>query len=98
MTIQYGTCPVCNGTKRVQEIIPEYAKQYGWYGYSAVDDCVDCTNCGKQYMYGKPTGKVRLNKEGIPCKHQYVGSSTGRCLVQYTCKHCDDTFQVDSGD
>lgn len=100
MTIPHGmgTCPVCNGSKRVHEVIPEYAKKYGWYGYSPNDDMVDCTNCGAQKMYGKPSGMVRLNHEGLPCKHSYDGQNIGRCLFQYTCKHCGDSFQVDSGD
>lgn len=98
MTIQYGTCPVCNGTKRVHEVIPDYAKKGGWYGYSTDDDMVDCTNCGRQYMYGTASGKVRLNKSGQPCTHQYVGEQEGRCLTRYTCKNCADSFQVDSGD
>jgi len=56
-----------------------------------------CTNCGGQYMYGTPKGIVRLNKEGLPCTHKYVGSNVGRCLTQYVCEHCSDRFQVDSG-
>ena len=98
MTIEYGVCPVCNGSKRVQEVIPDYAKAGGWYGYSADDDCVDCTNCGAQKMYGKPTGIVRMNKEGKPCTHSYKGERIGRCLMSYTCEHCGDHFDVDSGD
>ncbi len=94
------TCPVCNGTGKMPcpERLRSYGKQYGWYGYDAETDTVDCTNCGAQYMYGRPSGKVRANKDGAPCTHSYTSSTVGRCLTQYTCIHCGDSYQIDSGD
>lgn len=95
-----GTCPVCNGTKRMPatDEIRKYGKQSGWYGYRADDDKCDCTNCGTQYMFGEPTGQVRLRPDGTPCKHEYTGENAGRCYTRYTCKHCNDTHHIDSGD
>ena len=93
-------CPVCNGTG--QRPCPDHLRKYGvsngWYGYRAEDDTVHCDNCGSQYMFGKPTGQVKLNREGVPCKHNYTGKTVGRCLTQYTCEHCGDSYQIDSGD
>ena len=97
--IQRGVCPVCNGTKRMS--VPDYNRPYvknGWWGYSAEDDKMDCGNCGSQYMYGRPSGEVRLNKEGNPCHHKYTSRTVGRCLTQYTCADCGDSYQIDSGD
>jgi hypothetical protein len=49
-------------------------------------------------MYGSPKGEVRLNTDGAPCNHHYTSQSDGRCLTGYTCKHCGDRYQIDSGD
>ena len=75
-----------------------YGEMYGWYGYSKEDDCCDCTNCGAQKMFGKPTGRVQLRPDGTPCVHQYKGATIGRCLTQHICVHCGDTYVIDSGD
>jgi hypothetical protein len=95
-----GVCPVCNGTTRMPtpDNLRPYAEKKGWYGYRKEDDCVSCTNCGTQYMFGKATGEVRLREDGMPCVHQYTGTTVGRCLTQYTCRHCGDRHQIDSGD
>ncbi|CAB4131457.1 hypothetical protein UFOVP276_208 [uncultured Caudovirales phage] len=62
------------------------------------DPLSDCTNCGGQYMWGKPTGIVRLRSDGTPCTHEYTGSKDGNCLHGFSCKHCGDAYQIDSGD
>jgi hypothetical protein len=49
-------------------------------------------------MYGRPRGEVRLNRDGVPCTHSYTSRTVGRCLTEYTCSHCGDTYQIDSGD
>lgn len=97
-----GECPVCNGTGRVPTP-PEYRKWVntwkGWQGHREDDDCVNCRNCGGQYMYGTPTGWVALNREtGEPCTHSYVGRNEGRCYTRYSCEYCGDTYHIDSGD
>lgn len=93
-----GTCPVCNGSGRVP--VPAHQQRYKtvYAGYDADTDTLGCTNCGGQYMYGRPTGEVRLNKAGEPCKHSYSSQTVGRCLTEYTCEHCGDRYQIDSGD
>ena len=95
--IQYGTCPCCNGAGRVPA---EEGKNYGcFYGYDKDTHTLMCTNCGGQYMYGKPTGKVRLRRDnGEPCTHKYSGYNAYRCLTRYTCEHCGDRYEIDSGD
>jgi hypothetical protein len=99
--VQYGTCPVCSGTGRMPcpDHLRKYAESNGWYGYKPEDDCVDCTNCGAQYMFGKASGKVRLRDDGTPCEHEYTSSKgSWRCTTNYHCKHCGDTYMIDSGD
>ena len=49
-------------------------------------------------MYSTSKGEVRLNNEGVPCTHSYTSTNAGRCLTGYTCKHCGDRYQIDSGD
>lgn len=95
-----GTCPVCKGTGHMPcpDNIRKYGVSNGWYGYRAEDDTVTCTNCGGQYMSGSPLGKVGFNKNGVPCTHSYTGRNVGRCLTEYTCDQCGDTYQIDSGD
>ena len=96
--MEKGTCPVCNGSGRVA--VPEDQQRYKhvYAGYDAETDTLACSNCGAQYMFGRPTGQVRLNKEGQPCKHKYTSQTVGRCLTEYTCSECGDRFQIDSGD
>ena len=88
-----GTCPVCNGTKELP--LTEDEKKYSWNR-----DCTHrgCYNCGGQYMMGRASGEVRLNSAGVPCTHSYTSSNDGRCLTGYKCMHCDDRYQIDSGD
>ena len=95
-----GICPKCNGTGHMPcpDSLRHYGQKSGWYGYRAVDDTVTCDNCGGQYQYGRATGKVPLNTEGVPCLHEYVAKSAGRSLTNYTCKHCNNSYQIDSGD
>ena len=96
-----GTCPCCNGTGHMpcdNETIRDYGLRNGWYGYRKEDDTVTCTNCGGQYMFSKPSGRVPLRPDGTPCKHEYKGRGVGRCLTEYTCVHCGDRHQIDSGD
>ena len=76
----------------------KYGERHGWYGYDKADDCCTCTNCGGQTMYGKPTGKVPLRRDGTPCVHQYTARAAGRCLTEYTCSDCGDVYQIDSSD
>ena len=66
--------------------------------YDKATDTLACRNCGAQRMYGQPTGKVRLNKDGVPCTHSYYSVHVGRCLTRYTCEHCGDSHVIDSGD
>jgi DNA-directed RNA polymerase subunit RPC12/RpoP len=91
-----GTCPVCNGLKRVPAGDSKYKSVIA--GYDKETDTVECRNCGGQYMFGRPTGEVRLNKEDVPCTHVYQSKTVGRCLTEYTCIHCDERFEIDSGD
>jgi hypothetical protein len=96
--MERGTCPVCNGSGRVP--VPAHQQRYKhvYSGYDKETDTLACSNCGGQYMFGRPTGEVRLNKEGEPCKHSYSGRTVGRCLTEYTCSECGDSYQIDSGD
>jgi len=91
-----GTCPVCNGTTRVPAGDNKYKHVIS--GYDQATDTFACSNCGGQYMFGRPTGEVRLNKAGEPCSHLYVSKNVGRCLTEYLCVHCGDRHQIDSGD
>ena len=95
-----GVCPVCNGSghRPCPDHLRAFGAQHGWYGYRAEDDTVDCDNCGSQYMYGRSTGQVALNADGVPCTHSYTAQNAGRCLTSYTCQHCGDRYQIDSGD
>jgi DNA-directed RNA polymerase subunit RPC12/RpoP len=94
----HGTCPVCNGSGRVPVPANQQRYKHVYSGYDAETDTLACSNCGGQYMYGRPTGKVRLNKAGEPCQHSYSGRTVGRCLTRYTCSECGDSYEIDSGD
>ena len=94
--METGICPVCNGTGRRAAGNDKYKAVYA--GYDKDTDTLPCNNCGGQTMYGRPTGKVPLRPDGTPCKHEYVSKTAGRCLTDYTCKHCGYKFQIDSGD
>ena len=91
-----GTCPVCNGTCRVPAGNSTYKSVQ--VGYDKETDTLPCRNCGGQHMYGRATGEVRLRSDGVPCTHSYASQTVGRCLTDYTCSHCGDRYQVDSGD
>ena len=95
---EMNTCPVCNGTGRTA--VPESMERYKTViaGYDSQTDTLGCQNCGGQYMYGSPKGQVRLRADGTPCAHEYESKTVGRCLTQYTCKHCGDSYHIDSGD
>ena len=92
-----GICPVCDGTTRVA-----YDGEERWKkitaGYDANTDTVPCGNCGGQYQWGRATGEVNLNRDGLPCTHEYQGQNVGRCLTEYTCRHCGESHKIDSGD
>jgi len=94
--MEYGVCPVCNGTHRVPAGDNKYKHVIA--GYDKATDTFPCTNCGAQYMFSSPTGQVRLREDGTPCKHEYSSKTVGRCLTEYTCAHCGDRYQIDSGD
>jgi hypothetical protein len=91
----HGICPVCDGTLR------RPANDTSWKtiiaGYDSSTDTLGCDNCGGQTMYGRATGIVLLNKDGNPCTHEYTSDTIGRCLTQYSCKHCNYKYIIDSG-
>lgn len=94
-----GVCPVCKGTCRMP--VPESSQKYKHIisGYDKETDTFACNNCGGQYMYGKPTGLAPFRLDGeTPCTHQYKSENAGRCLTRYTCVHCADKYDIDSGD
>lgn len=90
------TCPVCVGTRREPAGDNKYKSVIA--GYDLNTDTFACTNCGAQRMYGQATGLVRPNQQGNPCHHSYRARTVGRCLTEYTCEHCGDRYQIDSGD
>lgn len=92
------TCPVCNGTGRQAANADQKRYASVIAGYDTTNDTIKCGNCGGQYMFGSPSGQVKLNKSGTACTHSYVSSNNGRCLTTYICQHCDDQYQIDSGD
>jgi len=93
--MEYGVCPVCNGSTRVPAEGPFKTVVYG---YDQATDTFPCNNCGNQYMFGTPTGQVRLNKNGVPCTHNYEGWTKGNSttLSEFTCLECGDKFEVDT--
>ena len=91
-----GVCPVCDGTKRVPAGDSKYKHVIA--GYDKTTDTFGCNNCGGQYMFGSPSGQVKLRADGTPCKHSYTSKNVGRCLTEYFCVHCSDRYQIDSGD
>lgn len=92
-----GECPCCNGTGKVT---PAEGTKYlsVMAGYDKMNNTLPCDNCGAQYMFGKSKGHVKLNNEGLPCYHSYVGTNVGRSRTKYTCRRCDESFEIDSGD
>ena len=93
MNNEYGTCPVCNGTGKLP--LTDNDKRYSWNKDRTHKECY---NCGGQKMYGNGIGQVRLNKAGEPCVHKYTRRTVGRCLTEYRCSECGDSYQIDSGD
>lgn len=94
----HGVCPVCAGTCRVAVPAQKQSYKKVIQGYDADTDTIPCDNCGAQRQWGRATGEVRLNKSGEPCVHKYQSKNVGRCLTRYTCEHCGDSYQIDSGD
>ena len=94
--MEKGTCPVCSGSGRVPAGETQYKNVLA--GYDAKTDTLECRNCGGQYMFGRPTGLVSVDFGGQPCVHEYTSQNVGRCLAEYTCKFCNDRYQIDSGD
>ena len=92
----YGICPVCNGSGRREAYDSPYKSVLA--GYDKETDTLPCINCGGQYMNMSSTGEVKLRADGTPCKHSYTSKTVGRCLTEYTCVHCSDRYQIDSGD
>jgi len=96
----HGVCPACSGTGRVP--VPEHSQKYKNViaGYDKATDTLACGNCGGQKMYGTALGytKLRQPDDAQGCMHEYVGRNAGHCYTIYTCKHCGDTYDIDSGD
>jgi hypothetical protein len=92
-----GECPCCNGTGRTT---PAEGTKYlsVMAGYDKVNNTLPCNNCGAQYMFGKSTGHVKLDHDCEPCHHFYVGKDVGRSRTKYICRHCDESYEIDSGD
>ena len=57
-----------------------------------------CHNCGGQKMMRIPTGQTRTRADGTPCVHEFVGREAGRCYRWFTCVHCGERYDEDSGD
>lgn len=100
---EVGICPVCKGTKRMSvRGIPHATTMPGYQGPGTSEpETADCTNCGAQYMFGRPTGLVKHNRDNIPCTHSYdqlhIGTNP-KCIHLYQCRHCGDFMELDSGD
>lgn len=96
-------CPVCNGTAR-QALDStgkpvEQAEPYPRWPQFAAQGWMACRNCGGQTMSLIATGKTYpRNDTGEPCKHEFVGRNAGRCYTVFTCKHCPETYEIDSSD
>jgi hypothetical protein len=94
--VQPGNCPVCTGAGRASAEGQTYARIMA--GFDAVTNTLPCRNCGGQYQWGRPTGNVRLRPDGTPCTHEYSSQHISRALCGFTCWHCADHFEIDSGD
>jgi hypothetical protein len=91
-----GTCPVCNGSFRKPA---EEGRRYVCCGWDKETDTIPCDNCGGQYMFSRgPTGLVPLRPDGTPCNHEYSHQLISNCYHGYTCKHCGDKHNIDTGD
>lgn len=89
-------CPVCSGKGRVT------AGNRSWkrfmQGYSQKDDSLPCQNCGGQYQFSVPTGRVNLNESGSPCVHEYKVQKVSGFMIEYVCDRCRDQYVVDTLD
>ena len=91
-----GVCPVCNGSGQVP--LTDEEKSYSW---NRDKTSKNCHNCGGQYMFGSASGLVPLNKNGDPCVHEYEANwpyGRNRGITDYKCKHCGDSYTIDSTD
>lgn len=90
-----GICPICHGAGYTR-IAADSRK---WYPDRHFHKC---QNCGGQYQAGvieMDLGMVNLHRiSGLPCAHDYTYRKLGNCYHGYTCKHCGDSHNVDSGD
>ena len=75
---------------------PGYGECPVCHGTEVRADGERCRNCGAQYMFGYPTGSSKLRPDGTPCTHSYAGETTGRGRTTYKCRHCGDTYAIDS--
>lgn len=91
------TCPVCNGSGR--RPVPADSKYFAsTASYDKDTHTLACLNCGGQTMGCRGTGKVNARPDGSPCVHEYTYKKLGNCYHGYTCKHCNDSYSIDSGD
>lgn len=95
-TRETGTCPACEGTLRVSRMRAVWKNHLT--GYEQVPEVGPCTNCGGQYMFGTPAGRVPLNESGKACLHQYIITTVRGCYRKYCCSQCGDIMSEDSGD
>lgn len=49
----------------------------------------------KQSRHGIPS-KPDFFFEAMACRHEMVGTTIGKMLTSYKCKHCDYTYTLDS--
>ena len=91
------TCPVCNGSGR-RAVAPDSKWHTSTAGYDKDTHTLACLNCGGQTMACRGTGKVNARPDGSACVHEYTYKKLGNCYHGYTCKHCNDSYSIDSGD
>lgn len=94
--MEYGICPVCNGSSRASAGHLKGGKYIR--GYDEKTDTLPCFNCGGQTMAGVATGKVLLNKNNMPCYHEYKLIFLGNCWTKSICNHCGFEYEIDSSD
>ena len=98
-----GVCPVCNGSKR--EPVQEEYRGKSWLksrsDYDEETHTQRCFNCSPRGMFvsDEPKGIVPLDRDGNPCKHNYIEKKLGNCWYSYTCANgCGESYTIDSGD
>src|SRR6478735_3420984 len=90
----HDTCPDCQGTGLVE--LTEQEKSQNW---NKGKTHRQCTNGGGQTMSGKALGYSKIDPAtGKGCHHNVTGRNAGRCYTIYTCKKCNYSFDIDSGD